>query len=166
LFRYDNIRKSHPILDALTLENVIVALCLTKKWHLCEALLDEIRVTAVPTTFVTCALISAAFLNNADDLAWKLFREILGLYLKEKCLFIVLVDFVERDRLVYTNVYHSYFKKVAKCASKMETLGEIEKLFNFMHEHSLKLDDSAADEFVSSLRKLDVAVNTSVVNRR
>jgi ribonuclease P protein 3 len=165
LFRYDNIRKSHPILDALTLENVIVALCLTKKWHLCEALLDEIRVTAVPTTFVTCALISAAFLNNADDLAWKLFREILGLYLKEKCLFIVLVDFVERDRLVYTNVYHSYFKKVAKCASKLETLGEIQKLFNFMHEHSLKLDDSAADEFVSSLRKLDVAVNTSVVNR-
>jgi hypothetical protein len=48
----------------------------------------------------------------------------------------------------------------------METFREIEKLFNFMHEHSLKLDDSAADEFVSSLRKLDVAVNTSVVNRR
>ncbi|KAJ8909368.1 hypothetical protein NQ315_004991, partial [Exocentrus adspersus] len=76
---YHDLRKDYPVLDSLTLENVVLALSLTSRWKECLDLLKEIKITAVPTAAAYSAVIAAAFLNNEEALGWTLLDEILML---------------------------------------------------------------------------------------
>lgn len=79
--RYENVRKAHPILDAITLDNIIQALSLTKNWETCINLMNEIKITSTPSSTCYSVLIAAAFSNDSDEIAWKLLNELIGLYI-------------------------------------------------------------------------------------
>lgn len=181
LFRYEKVRKTHPILDPSTLESVIQALSLTSKWKLCLDLLEESKITAKPGGYSCNTVIAAAFRNNEDEVAWKLLDELIGQYntignekyLKEpqntkfwfvhlpQWSFVVFVVANEKD--IYPIVYTTYFKKIAKNPDKK---AQVEKMFTFMQKNSIKVDSNHVEDFVKSLKCLNLTACSSVIAQR
>lgn len=70
---------------------MIQSLSLTRDWKKCLKLLDEMKIIALPTTLAPSAVAEAAFLNNEEELAWRLLIEILGKF--EKIKLVVQLEF-------------------------------------------------------------------------
>ncbi|RZC42647.1 mitochondrial ribonuclease P protein 3, partial [Asbolus verrucosus] len=159
LMLYNNIRKSYPALDALTLDNVIRAISLTTQWKHCIDLLEEVKVTATASATAYNAVISAAFVNNEDDLAWKLLSEMLD----------SLDDLIELLKKIEINVHPSIVTHRSKLTSFDLTDDEFNDLKNKIIQNVIVGKDvfnkTTSDElrkfknFISTMENFDVVID-------
>lgn len=126
---YSDLRKDYPLLDSYTLENTIQALSLTKNWRKCLELLNEFRISAVPTSGVYSAIIAAAFLHQEDDLGFKL-----------------LMQAIEIGREPQAICYLSYISSVKKNNNRDLIIGKLEKLYNFLKDYDIKCKQEVIQE--------------------
>lgn len=116
---YDNLRKKHPYLDAITAESCIISLCLTDEWKRTYELIDMVKTTSVPGKTVYSALASAAFRNGESSAAWE-----------------ALLQIVSRKQIPQDIVYKSYLQF---CEREDERTfnDKIEEMFAFWSENSI-----------------------------
>ncbi|CAG9861360.1 unnamed protein product [Phyllotreta striolata] len=125
LDRYNSLRKKYEILDSITLEGSISALSLTKDWKKCITLLEDIKLTKIPSNLSYSVTASAAFLNNEIDIGWSLLQQ-------------MILDEKNIDNIVYY-AYLNYLK-----ATKNDIKIELEKLFMFLQENDIVIESDVA----------------------
>ncbi|XP_015594051.1 mitochondrial ribonuclease P catalytic subunit [Cephus cinctus] len=135
---YDSIREKYPLLDCITAENCISALCLTKRWQESEELLEMIKLTTEPHAKPYSAIIAAAFNNNNPKVGWKYFHEV-SLNLKPQT----------HSYLAYINYCIRNFKDVK------ELKHEFSKLFYFWGNNYIIVPQSIATALMDTGQKLN-----------
>lgn len=131
---YDAIRAEYSILDALTAENCILALSLTRRWEECLELLEMLKMSNPSRSVAHSAIIAAAFNNNNEKLGWKLVNEMLP-RLKPQ-----------------TNVYDAYLnycKRNSKNPKQLEI--HVDKIFNFWATFDIYPDLKIVNAFLNDL---------------
>ncbi|KAF7281312.1 hypothetical protein GWI33_004872 [Rhynchophorus ferrugineus] len=128
----DGICKSFPVLDSISLESIVCALSLTEKWKGTIELLKEIKLTTVPSAQAYSYVVSAAFLNNHEELAWELF-----------------IQMLQDNRNPTSILYDSYLIMVKNLKCKNKIKEALEKLFQFMKENSLFWPYNVVKELIS-----------------
>lgn len=139
-----DVKNSHPVLDSITLEDIICALSLTHKWEDCIPLLEEVKLTKTISTRAYSFVISAAFLNNNEKLAWALANELL-----------------ELDREPLTMVYLSYLKSIKKLEKGGNIVEKLEILFDFFKRNGLICREDVAKELLLYRNTSNVLVKFS-----
>jgi len=123
----DEIRDNNPVLDSFTLDSMVSALSLTKEWKKCLNILEEIKITASPSTSTYSALIAAAFLNKEEELAWNLLKE--------------LIDQGKKPQSIALLRYLTTLKKLRK---RQNIIEKLEKLFLFFQQYELVCQEDVA----------------------
>ncbi|KAL5281552.1 KIAA0391 family protein [Megaselia abdita] len=83
---YSALRKDFEYLDSSLCENLIYGISLTENWREGLELLEETRLSAVPSTGSYCALASKAFEDESTfSIAWKILEEIVEERKEPKC---------------------------------------------------------------------------------
>nr|XP_023014613.1 mitochondrial ribonuclease P protein 3 [Leptinotarsa decemlineata] len=127
LKHYNDLREEFPILDSFTLENAVTALCLTSQWKKCLELMKEIEISTVPNQASYSALISAAFVNEEEDMAWQLLNEMLA-----------------NNRTPLSICFLTYLGTLRQQKKKEKLMEKLEMLFSFFQESDYMCDQETA----------------------
>lgn len=149
LMHYGGMRKDYPILDCVSLENVVLALSITTRWKECFDLLKEIKISAVPSTMTYSSVVASCFLYNEENLGWDLLREML-----------------EYEKVPSSIVYLAYIKSASKIREKAEAVKKLEKLFLFLQENNLKCDEGVGLSICQLAKKLGYESDFTTVSYR
>ncbi|CAH1163414.1 unnamed protein product [Phaedon cochleariae] len=135
---YQDLRSDYPILDSLSLENTILGVSMTHEWKKCLDFMEEIKITTIPNNISYSAIISAAFLNNEEELGWQLLEEMF-----------------RNGRNPGSVIFLTYLSNIGKMKNTAYGAEKLERLFTFFHENDFKCDKEVADAISSLYKKLD-----------
>ncbi|XP_018323887.1 mitochondrial ribonuclease P catalytic subunit [Agrilus planipennis] len=144
----DDIQKEYKVLDPTTSEHVAQALSVTKCWRQGIKLLDEVKITATPTTETYSAVAAAAFENLENELGLEIVKEI-----------------IEKDRKPLDYVYMSYFSQIKSNSSYKHAREKIEELFKFLGQYDLIFNQKDAEVFVQYCKEWTDSASLTVVNK-
>lgn len=130
----DNILKKYPVLDAMTIQNCISAICMTDRWQEAIKLLDMTSVSDGLTHMAYSYIIVAAFKNGNIELGFKYFSEMLDKYNT--------YTFKEEVFMTYLTYCNKYIEKDVV----EEKIG---KMFQFCKSHFINLDRRILKSYVN-----------------
>lgn len=116
--------KKHQLMDLILAGNIIRALSLTKEWLKSIELLEQIKVTELPSVGVYSSIISKALDEDSLDVAWKLMNEVF-----------------EKKSMPSMHIFVKYLKKFRN------NVEETEKLFQAIQDRSLIFSEEHLEDF-------------------
>ncbi|XP_050299495.1 uncharacterized protein LOC126738284 isoform X2 [Anthonomus grandis grandis] len=129
----DNLRKTYPVLDSISLESIVLALSVTSRWKECIDIMTEIKKTTRISTPVYTAVASAAFLNKENELAWEIIN-----------------DALSENKLPQSGAYISFLKRV-KLLRKQENIHkQLETMFKFLGDSAVNCQEEVVDHLIGN----------------
>ncbi|KAL1501588.1 hypothetical protein ABEB36_006885 [Hypothenemus hampei] len=129
------ITDNNPVLESRTLENMALALSLTKDWKQCLEIIQEIKRTAAVAGTVYDAVATAAFKHKEEPVAWNLLNQ--AVLQQQTCLNTAFLSYLET------------IKKQRKLENKTKSL---EKLFLFFRDNEIVCNEDVINEIQSSIK--------------
>ncbi|XP_050502512.1 mitochondrial ribonuclease P catalytic subunit [Diabrotica virgifera virgifera] len=146
---YNDLRIEYPLLDSVSLENIIPALSLTSEWKKCVDLLKEIHFSATPTGEVYSSVAAAAFLNKQENLSWDLLREV-----------------IEFQKQIKSVAFLSYLTSLKKLKKRENILIKLKQMFVFLKENEIICDQVVAEEIGTYVKKLGLTGSLTYINQK
>ncbi|XP_022913481.1 mitochondrial ribonuclease P catalytic subunit [Onthophagus taurus] len=136
---YEDILKEYPVLDSITLENLICALSVTTSWKKSKDLLTQCKLTTIPTNNSYNSLTTSAFRNEDPELGWELFNEM-----------------IINNRSPQNITYESILNELKINASQSIFIAKLEKFFEVLDNHDLQFDKEIAALLFNILKQSKV----------
>ncbi|XP_045481063.1 mitochondrial ribonuclease P catalytic subunit isoform X1 [Harmonia axyridis] len=144
---YNNLKQKSTILDCTSLENSILALSVTANWKHCITLLDDLKKIESPSGTVYSAVIAGAFLNDEEETAFTLLR-----------------DMFAEQKQPHANMFKAYFEKLKKLSGGKEILLHLDKLLKMCSDNNIILTDNISLELCKVLDNSGLSYEHSIVN--
>ncbi|XP_031341953.1 mitochondrial ribonuclease P catalytic subunit [Photinus pyralis] len=141
---YKSMRAQFKVFDAVSCENIIHALSITRYWRECLQLLDEMRITCDPNRPTYSVIAAACFRNGAEDLGWQFLNECANSGNPP----------LSVAYLAYIDAYEHN-----------EPLKRMEVLFSFFRQYEIECDIQVANRLIGLYQNLNLnAKHTSFYN--